>query len=45
MASVGKDTTPNKSTGKYVRQGHTAGPYGNTPTTPSVNKGPRELTP
>lgn len=45
MTTVGKNASYSKDTGKFMRQGHTAGPYGRDPAVSSVNKGPRELKP
>lgn len=41
--SAGENTSYSKKTGKYMKQGQTAGPYGQDPATVSVNKGPKEL--
>lgn len=41
--SAGKDTSYAKKTGQYVKKGQTSGPYGNDPSTRSVNKNPRPL--
>lgn len=41
--SAGKNASYGKRTGQYVKKGQTSGKYGNDPSTPSVNKNPREL--
>lgn len=41
--SAGKSASYPSKTGKYMKQGQTAGPYGQDPSTKSVNKSPREL--
>ena len=40
-----KDKKYNKDTGKYVRQGHTKGNYGNDPGVASANRNPAEIKP
>lgn len=42
---VGPNAGHNKRTGKYMRQGHTSGAYGNDPGVASKNRNPSELTP
>lgn len=41
--SAGKSASYSKKTGRYMKQGQTAGPYGQNPSVSSANKGPREL--
>lgn len=41
--SAGTNKSYPSKTGKYMKQGQTAGPYGQNPSVSSSNKNPKEL--